>query len=192
MSYYTKDNKKYESVTTLLKKIFPFNKESFAKWCKMNGYDPEVVGTLSTSMGTKVSDWINNSTRDTKFLDPPVIGKKEQGLYRGVQGFLEAHEVLQSEVTVYCDEYMYAGTFDGLVKYKNKEYLMDWKTYGAWKGKYKRDSKKLKEVRYQLSMYRYALQQKLPLAVVIFKTDGTYEIEELKYTEEWVDKLFNL
>lgn len=191
MRYYTKDNKKYRSVTGLLSKLFPFNRESFERWCESQGYDPDDVRVLSTSMGTKVSNWINNSVRDTEFLDPPTIGSTEQGLYRGAKDFINTYDVLESEKTVYCDEYLYAGTFDGLVKYKDTEYLMDWKTYGAWRGNYKRDSNKIKQVSYQLSMYRYALDRDLPLAVVVFKADGSYDIEELSYTEDWIDKLFN-
>lgn len=190
MSSYTREGKTYSSVTTLLKKIFPFNQESFNKWCAKEGYDPEIIKVLSTSIGNKVSSWIANRVREVLFLDPPPIGETEHALYKGIQDFTEAYQVLESEVTVYCDEFMYAGTFDGLVMYKDKKYLMDWKTYGAWRGEYKRDSKKIKEVSYQLSMYRYALGQQYPLAVVVFKGDGTYDIEELTYTEDWISKLF--
>jgi len=190
MRHYNKDGKEYASVTSLLSTIFPFNKEAFNRWCEQQGYDPKDVKTLSTSLGSKVSSWINNKTRGVLYLDPPTVGPIEEGLYRGVQDFTDRYKVLESEVTVYCDEFMYAGTYDGLVMYNDKEYLMDWKTYGAWRGKYKRDSKKIKEVTYQLSMYRYALGRELPLAVVVFKTDGTYELEELTYTEDWISKLF--
>jgi hypothetical protein len=192
MRHYTINGEEYASVTSLLSTIFPFNKESFERWCKKNGYDPERIKVLSTSMGSKVSNWINNGVKDTPFLNSPRVGKFEEGLYRGVQDFMDKHKVLQSEEVVYCDKYMYAGTYDGLVEYKGKEYLMDWKTYGAWRGEYKRDSGKIKKVTYQLSMYRYALEKKLPLAVVVFKVDGTYDIEELDYSEEWIDKLFSI
>jgi hypothetical protein len=190
MRYYERGNKKYCSVTSLISKLFPFNKESFKRWCEENGYRPSDVTTLSSSIGTKVSSWINNRVRDTEFLDPPIVGKNEEGLYKGVQDFMDKYEILKAEETVYCDEYLYAGTYDGLVKYKDKEYLMDWKTYGAWRGNYKRSSSKIRKVKYQLSMYRYALQRELPLAVVVFQVDGSYEIEELDYTDEWIDKLF--
>lgn len=190
MRTYTKDGKTYSSVTSLLNKIFPFNQESFNKWCEREGYNPEEVRILSTSIGTKVSNWINNRVRKSEYLDPPVVGKIERGLYKGVQDFTAKNKVIVSEETVFCDEYLYAGTFDGIVLYNNKEHLMDWKTYGAWRGVYKRDPRKIKEVSYQLSMYRYALGRELPLAVVVFKSDGTYEIEELTYTTDWIKKLF--
>jgi len=190
MSHYEREGKNYKSVTTLLRDIFPFNTEAFEKWCRREGYDPKEVKVLSTSIGSKVSSWINNKTRGVLYLDPPTVGATEEGLYRGVQDFTDTYKVLESEVTVFCDEYLYAGTFDGIVLYQDKEYLMDWKTYGAWRGVYKRDPKKIKEVSYQLSMYRYALGRELPLAVVVFKPDGTYEVEELTYTEDWISKLF--
>jgi len=190
MRHYIKDGKEYQSVTSLLEKIFPFNKEAFERWCQQQGYNPDDIRTLSSSIGSKVSSWINNKTRGVLYLDPPTVGVAEEGLYRGVQDFTDTYKVLESEITVFCDEFMYAGTLDGIVNYKDKEYLMDWKTYGAWKGNYKRDPKRIKEVSYQLSMYRYALGKELPIAVVVFKTDGTYEVEELAYTEDWIDKLF--
>lgn len=190
MRSYTRNNKTYCSVTSLLEKLFPFNQEAFNRWCVKEGYNPEEVKILSTSIGSKVSNWINNKVRESQFLDPPVVGKTEQGLYNGVQDFTDKYKVVVSEKTVFCDEFLYAGTLDGIVLYKDKEYLMDWKTYGAWRGRYKRDPKRIKEVSYQLSMYRYALGRELPLAVVVFKSDGTYDIEELTYTVDWIEKLF--
>lgn len=191
MRTYTRNNKVYSSVTGLLEKLFPFNQEAFNRWCIKEGYNPDDVKVLSTSIGSKVSNWINNKTKESQYLDPPVVGRTEQGLYNGVQDFTEKYRVMVSEETVFCDEYLYAGTLDGIVLYNDKEYLMDWKTYGAWRGNYKRDPKRIKEVSYQLSMYRYALGRELPLAVVVFKSDGTYEIEELTYTVDWIEKLFS-
>lgn len=190
MRSYTKEGKTYSSVTGLLEKLFPFNQEAFNRWCVKEGYNPEEVKILSTSIGSKVSNWINNKVRESQFLDPPVVGRTELGLYNGVQDFTDRYKVVVSEETVFCDEFLYAGTLDGIVLYKDKEYLMDWKTYGAWRGRYKRDPKRIKEVSYQLSMYRYALGRELPLAVVVFKSDGTYDIEELTYTVDWIEKLF--
>lgn len=190
MRSYTKGGKTYSSVTGLLEKLFPFNQEAFNRWCVKEGYNPEEVKILSTSIGSKVSNWINNKVRESQFLDPPVVGRTELGLYNGVQDFTDKYKVVVSEETVFCDEFLYAGTLDGIVLYKDKEYLMDWKTYGAWRGRYKRDPKRIKEVSYQLSMYRYALGRELPLAVVVFKSDGTYDIEELTYTVDWIEKLF--
>lgn len=191
MRYYTKDGKDYRSVTSILGEMFPFDQKSFDNWCKKNGYDPKMVNVLSTSMGSKVSDWIDNNYRGLEELNPPVIGKLEQGLYNAVQDFLKEAKLLSTEETVYCDEYMYAGTYDGIIEYKGEKYLADWKTFGAWKGEYKRTPEKIKKVELQLNMYRYALQEKLPLLVVIFKTDGTYETEKLGRNNKWKEWIEN-
>lgn len=185
MGFYTKESKQYKSVTTIIGEHFPFNQEEFNKWCANNGYDPKVVNILSTSMGSKVSEWIDNHRRDMEYLNPPAIGKYEVGLLEGVQKFLNEYVVNSTEQTVYCDEFMYAGTYDGLVMYKGEEWLMDWKTYGAWLGKYRRDASKIKKVRIQLNMYEYAIGREIKKAVVVFKTDGTFEIEELKNDKTW-------
>jgi hypothetical protein len=185
MGVYRKDKKEYKSVTTIISEHFPFNQEEFNKWCEKNGYDPKVVNVVSTSMGSKVSGWIDNYRRDMTDLNEPSVGKYEAGLYEGVQKFLNEYVVLDTEETVYCDEFMYAGTYDGLVEYKGEKWLMDWKTYGAWLGKYRRDASKIKKVKIQLSMYEYALGESINKAVVIFKADGSYEIEELKTDNSW-------
>lgn len=189
MARYTKDGKPYISVTQLINIFFPFNNESFEKWCKSNGYDPEKIMKDSTRMGTKVSEWIENAKLGISELDSPCTIEKERGLKTAVESFLGAYEVVSCEQPVYCDEFGYAGTYDMKVIIDGEEYLCDSKTYGAWNGKYKRDSSKIKKVSYQTSMYSYADNGTDKLALVVFKTDGTYEIEKLKYTEDWIKKI---
>lgn len=189
MGYYTRNGKRYITVTTVIDKMYPFNRESFNNWCKKNGFDPDTVKVISSSMGSKVSDWIDNKRRGLEFLNPPAIGKPEQGLYDATQNFTKEVELLSTEEEVYCDEYMYAGTYDGIIKKGDKKYLVEWKTYGAWREDYKRDPLKIKKVSIQLDMYRYALGEDLPLALIVFKTDGTYEVEEIKGNDSWKEWL---
>ena len=140
-------------------------------------------------MGSKVSEWIDNARLEISELDSPCTCLKESGLKDAVESFLEAYEVVSSEEIVYCDEFGYAGTYDMEILLDGELYLCDSKTYGAWKGKYKRDSGKIKKVAYQTSMYDYAHKGNKRIALVVFKTDGTYEIEKLKYTEDWIEKI---
>ena len=51
---------------------------------------------------------------------------------------------------------------------------------------YKRDSKKIKSAREQLSLYAHALDWEEGLAVVVFKNDGTWDFEELEFDEDVV------
>jgi hypothetical protein len=68
--------------------------------------------------------------------------------------------------------------------------LVDWKTYGAWNGKpYKRVSSKIKSAKEQLTLYAYAMNWKGELGVVVFKNDGTWELEKVVFEKgilEWV------
>lgn len=186
---YNKDGKSYISVTTLINKMFKFDEENYKKWCMDNNEDPKKIEVLSKSMGTKVSQLMDNHVRGLEFLNPPPIGKYENGLYEGVSRFLKEVEVLETERTVYCDEFGYAGTLDGIVLIDGERYIVDWKTYGAWRGVYNRSSEKIKKVRIQTNMYKYATGEDYKLACVVFKVDGTYEIEKLKLDNTWKDKL---
>lgn len=185
---YTKDGKDYISVTQLLDIFFPFNKKAFESWCKRNKLDPDKIMRDSSRMGSKVSEWIENYVLDIQAIDSPTTIDNERGLREAVNEFLESYEVVKAEESVFCEEYEYAGTFDMLVAGLG---LCDAKTYGAWKDSdYKRDPNKIKKAQWQLSMYAYAEEEvDIPLNVVIFKTDGTFEVEEVEYTDEWKDKL---
>jgi hypothetical protein len=144
----------------------------------------------SRILGEKVSDFIDNASRDLSELDPPIVDGLEQRLYGGVQGFLDKWELVSTEKEVVCEELNYAGRYDGIIRQKHthKVVLADWKTFGAWSDKpYKRDSKKIKHTRWQLSLYAYALDWKNDLGVVIFKNDGTWELEKLPFDEEMID-----
>ena len=189
MSRYTREGKSYVSVTELIDIFYPFNKASFEKWCKSQKLDPEKINEDSARMGSKVSEWIDNARLGLSEINSPCTTLKESGLLRATESFLDSFEVIDTEQVVYCDEFRFAGTYDMKVKMDGKVVLCDAKTYGAWKGKYKRDSGKVKKVSYQTSMYAYADGNIKDLALVVFKTDGTYEIEQLLYTEDWKEKI---
>jgi hypothetical protein len=189
MARYEKDGKKYVSVTQLIDIFFPFNEKGFNAWCKSQKLDPEKIGTDSSRMGTKVSEWIQNHTLGVPWLDSPATIEAEEGLKEAAIRFLEENWVLACEKTVYCDEFEYAGTLDMMVETPGGLAIWDAKTFGAWKGDYKRDSGKIKKVQWQTSMYSYATGGQHPLAVVVFKTDGSYEVEELVYTDAWKEKI---
>lgn len=190
MTRYERDGKAYVSVTQLINVFYPFNDAGFEKWCKSKGLDAQKILRDSERMGTKVSEWIENRTLGLEALDSPCTSELERGLKRAVEDFTGAYKIASCEQTVYCDEYGYAGTYD-MECYLSKDtlFLCDSKTYGAWNGHYKRDSSKIKKVTMQVSMYAYAKYgekaKNTKLALVVFKTDGSFEVEELKYTDKW-------
>ena len=178
---------KYLSVTSVLQLKDPFNREAYIKWCEKQGLDHKVITKTSQIIGSKVSEHIENLYRGLEWLTAPCTDYLEEAYMQGVEDFVKKYKLEASEVEVVCRELNYAGRFDGIISDKEKKYLADWKTYGAWKKEpYKRDSKKIKSAREQLSLYAYALGWEEGLAVVVFKNDGTWDFEELEFDEDIV------
>jgi hypothetical protein len=178
---------KYLSVTSILELKNPFNEEAYKKWCQKQGLDHEKITKTSQIIGSKVSEHIENLSHGLEWLTAPCTDYLEEAYKEGVEDFVGEYEVEASEVEVVCEELNYAGRFDGIIFDGKKRYLADWKTYGAWKKEpYKRDSKKIKSAREQLSLYAHALDWEEGLAVVVFKNDGTWDFEELEFDEDVV------
>ena len=155
------------------------------------GYDPEMVLTTSKLLGTKVSDLIEYKTKGLEWLTGTPFDKVEERLYTAVSGFMNEWKVIDCEKVVKNDKLHYAGRFDGIIERNGEQFLADWKTWGAWRDNpYKRSSSKIKHVRWQLNMYREAMGWKHGMCVVVFKSDGTWEIEKIKKDKEiikWVE-----
>ena len=183
---------KYLSVTSVLQLKKPFNKSSFKYYCEKNGLNEALIGSTSSILGDKVSEYLNDSMNGLQGLVAPQVDMLEGRLYSAIDSFLKEYELLSTEQVVYCDELCYAGRYDGIIKGRvnGEELLVDWKTYGAWNGKpYKRVSSKIKSAKEQLSLYAYAMDWKKDLAVVVFKNDGSWELEKVVFDNgilEWV------
>jgi hypothetical protein len=178
---------KYLSVTSILELKKPFNKEAFYKWCKIKGLDASLISNVSRTIGSKVSEHLDNIYHNLEWLTGPPTDSLEATYTQGVEDFAKEYKVESTEQEVYCDDLHYAGRFDGIISKDKKRYLADWKTYGAWKdGEYKRDSSKIKKARQQLSLYAHALGWEDGLAVVVFKNDGTWDFEEVDFDEDIV------
>lgn len=180
---------KYISVTSIVALREPFDKKSFEDWCKAVGKDPVLISSTSRILGEKVSDYLDNICKDSRYLTAPCIDDLEERLYSAVDNFVDEWILLDTEQKIVCKELNYAGRYDGKIQSKvtGEILLVDWKTFGAWKeGKYKRDSNKIKHTRWQLSMYANAMNWKNNLGVVIFKADGSWELEKVQYDEEMI------
>jgi hypothetical protein len=185
---------KYLSVTSIIELRKPFNKQSFVNWCESNGLDCELISKTSSILGDKVSEYLNDISEGFRGITAPPIDTLESNLYSAVDDFLKEWELISTEKEVMCEELNYAGRYDGVVKKKgtHKTMLVDWKTFGAWQDKkYKRDSSKIRKVRWQLSMYAYAMDWKQSLGMVIFKNDGSWELEEVVFDNEMIEWVRN-
>ncbi len=146
----------------------------------------------SGRIGTLVHAWCENRIHGIDWADEMPKTKVEKGYYNSVNSFFDdTGKILpgsKGEFEVYCDEFRFAGRCDS----KINGCRLDYKTFGAWRGKYKEDASKIKKVKIQLSMYSYAengrdrLDEEI-LAVLLLKPDGTYDKRLLGYTDEWKD-----
>lgn len=183
---------KYLSVTSVLRLKEPFDSKSFKEWCKRTGNSAFLISNTSRILGSKVSEYLDNRYRSLEWLTGPPTDDLEARLYSSVEDFLKKWDLVSTEEVVKCEEFNYAGRYDGIIENKKtgEKVLCDWKTFGAWKDKpYKRDSNKIKKTRWQLTMYAYAMGWKDDLGVVVFKNDGEWELEKVKFDKsimKWV------
>lgn len=183
---------KYLSVTSIIELRKPFNRSSFKYYCENNGLNEALISSTSAILGNKVAEYLDGKMNALEGLTAPQVDMLEGNLYSAVDDFLTRYDLISTEQVVYCDELNYAGRYDGVIRPKNTHtsLLVDWKTYGAWNGKpYKRVSSKLKSAKWQLTMYAYAMDWKGELGVVVFKNDGSWEIEKVVFDNEvleWV------
>ena len=184
---------KYLSVTSIVGLRAPFDDKAFKGWCSKNGKDASLITSTSRVLGEKVSRWLEDSSYGLGDLLEPPIDELEERLKEGVEKFLNDWDIKEAEQEVVCKELNYAGRYDGIIADKKGESLLvDFKTFGAWKdAPYKRDAKKIKHTRWQVSLYAHALGWEDQLGVVIFKNNGDYEIQNLPIDMEmigWVEK----
>jgi len=181
---------RFLSVTSIIELKEPFDNKAFLKWCSVAGKDAKLISSTSRILGEKVASYLDNISHDLEWLTAPQVDSLEDNLRLACDDFLQEWELLGTEVEVVCEELNYAGRFDGMVRNRTtgETLLVDWKTFGAWKDKtYKRDKKKIVHTTWQLSLYAYALNWKQGLAVVVFKNDGTYEIERVDFDNEMIE-----
>ena len=184
MRTYDKEGKRYISVTEIVGMIYPFDEAGFRRWAGFKCFDADKITSESKRLGTLAHNWVHNRVLGIEdWADIPPRTVREEGYLKSAQKFVDSVEITESERKVYNDKFMYAGTFDA----RDEDTLYDLKTWGAWRGEYKRNAKKLEKVAVQLSMYRYALGEELKLAVAVLLPDGNVSIEELEETDDWQD-----
>ena len=178
----------YPRVSDILNMIYPFPEDRYRAWAFSQGLSPDWITAESQRIGTKIHNWIQNRVEGIeKWADLPAVEDIEEGCLKAIDKLLHDYDILESEVKVYNDEWEYRGTLDAIGKLKGTDemLILDWKTYGAWKGEYKRDSGKIKKLATQLSMYKEAYGKPYPAQGIIIKADGDYEVEMIKDNDKW-------
>lgn len=195
MRIYSKGKKNYISVTSIIDMMYGFDNEGFENWALSQNIDPKWITEHSASLGTKYHEYFENKFYGiSDWAD--VVDDVDEGYRRAVDHLYGlGWEIVKSEQEVYCDEFGFAGRFDMLVKNDRlniKKAIADVKTWGAWSGKpFRRDLKKLKKVEDQLSMYRYALGEEIPMYLFIPQKNGECIVEGIAYVERWKDFIKN-
>jgi len=183
---------KYLSVTSVIDLREPFDDKAFKEWCEKNGKDWSLLGVNSKAIGERLGRYLLDCFEGNRPLVAPCIDMLECRLRQGADKFMKDWKLEKMEEVVVCPELNYAGRYDGIATKGGKKVLFDFKTFGAHKtAPYKRDSKKIKHAKWQLTLYSHAMDFGDKIGVVIFKNNGDYEIELLDFDKgmvEWVEK----
>ena len=126
---YTIDGCDLDSVTTRLKKYFPFDKENIAK---------EVAIRRGITYQEVLASWERNRDAGSvmhalaeKFSRGDSLNSYELAKVQHVVGFFKDHpnlEVLGCEVPIFSKRFKIAGTVDLILRDKDKVHILDWKT----------------------------------------------------------------
>jgi len=124
--YVLPDGTKAPSVTTVLGWE---KKEGLIEWRKRVGEEEaNRISTKAANRGTKlhsiIEDYLNNKQIDFKSLDIGTID-----LFTSVKEYLDdIEEVYGIEVPLFSKHLGVAGTVDCVAKFRNKRFILDWKT----------------------------------------------------------------
>jgi len=157
--YKNEHGQEYISVTTLIARLFPFDRNAIA--AKVNN----IRGSQYFGMGVEriLDQWTRSSGHGNtvhnaveKYIKEKTMPKKGE-LTPLVEQFkrLNFKGTLLSEVTVYDDFYRIAGTVDILEDCPDKIYIWDIKTFN------KISDDKIKKVSLQLEIYRRLVEATL-------------------------------
>jgi hypothetical protein len=131
--YYTKDDKYYPSVTSILQ-YFPKNK-FFETWLKDVGHNADIIVKKAADEGTQVHDAIERYLLGEKieWLDESGYSKYSLDIWKMILKFHEfwttyKPTLIESEIHLFSDKFIYAGTCDLVVEINNEKWLLDIKT----------------------------------------------------------------
>ena len=131
--YYTKDDKYYPSVTSILQ-YFPKNK-FFETWLKDVGHNADIIVKKAADEGTQVHDAIEHYLLGEKieWLDNNGYSKYSLEIWKMILKFHEfwttyKPTLIESEIHLFSDKFIYAGTCDLVVEINNEKWLLDIKT----------------------------------------------------------------
>jgi hypothetical protein len=131
--YYSKNNKLYPSVTSILQ-FMPKNK-FFENWLKDVGHNADFIAKKAADEGTQVHDTIERYLKGEKivWVDENGYSKYSLEVWKMIlkfHNFWSTYKptLIENEIHLFSDIYSYAGTCDLIVEIDNKKWLLDIKT----------------------------------------------------------------
>lgn len=130
--FYTINDIYYPSVTTILD-AYPKG-PSFLQWIKDVGNQAKIIAERAADSGKKIHNNIEllESGFEVVWDDKKFNEMEWLGLCRFME-FYKNHnpEIMAKELTVYSDEYKYAGTLDNISEINGEKWLIDFKFTNA-------------------------------------------------------------
>ena len=197
MHIYTKNNKLYPSVTTVVGYFKPLETfESLMKWSNFLGFkhkdyikERDNKATFGTAVHETVAGLLTNTPVDKSVSDSLTINYLAD--YADAIKYFERFMMVEmihpidtifSEETIVSEKLGYAGTIDWLGTYKNKTFLFDFKT----------SSSMHETMKLQLSAYRKLLKEERDItidgAAIVFISKKGVTLQEVSLDE--LDKVY--
>lgn len=197
MHIYTKNNKLYPSVTTVVGYFKPLETfESLMKWSNFLGFkhkdyikERDNKAAFGTAVHETVAGLLTNTPVDKSVSDSLTINYLAD--YADAIKYFERFMMVEmihpidtifSEETIVSEKLGYAGTIDWLGTYKNKTFLFDFKT----------SSSMHETMKLQLSAYRKLLKEERDItidgAAIVFISKKGVTLQEVPLDE--LDKVY--
>ena len=197
MHIYTKNNKLYPSVTTVVGYFKPLETfESLMKWSNFLGFkhkdyikERDNKAAFGTAVHETVAGLLTNTPVDKSVSDSLTINYLAD--YADAIKYFERFMMVEmihpidtifSEETIVSEKLGYAGTIDWLGTYKNKTFLFDFKT----------SSSMHETMKLQLSAYRKLLKEERDVtidgAAIVFISKKGVTLQEVSLDE--LDKVY--
>ena len=197
MHIYTKNNKLYPSVTTVVGYFKPLETfESLMKWSNFLGFkhkdyikERDNKAAFGTAVHETVAGLLTNTPVDKSVSDSLTINYLAD--YADAIKYFERFMMVEmihpidttfSEETIVSEKLGYAGTIDWLGTYKNKTFLFDFKT----------SSSMHETMKLQLSAYRKLLKEERNItidgAAIVFISKKGVTLQEVSLDE--LDKVY--
>jgi genome maintenance exonuclease 1 len=187
--YITPDGEKYPSITTILSQ---YKKESIIKWRKRVGEkEANKISTKASRRGTKVhklcEDYLNNSKNIFEGYTPDNIE-----MFKSIQSILDDIDIVYAqEKTLFSHHLKTAGRVDCVAKFRNKKFIIDFKTSSKPKKKEWIDNYFMQGAGYSV-MWEEMTGIPITNIAIIIAVDQEDPQVFIEKRDDWIDNFISL